>query len=361
MTSTNSQTNKDVCIKIVAARMKFEEQIAKYDLECKNAKKLQVTYKTKFEKLYQSSGITDPIIFPPGHKLKPPKPTPSPTSPETKPPKKAKPQETRVFIGYITGNKMCEVTSEILESAINDIKIDDILEIVKCLQNKQKKILDKEKRAQSVVPKGQRYKGEKIDPTKLDVSASEVLAELVGKKIMDFRKCPVRKLKIDDVAKVPKNFVALDDLDNELRTACIEFYHSTKEKKRLALLKKRDKQALVEWEKKYNVQQQLCSDFKFPAQINNKTVEIQKTFTNKKHKISKKIIVLETSKLFHTAFPKYGNTFNHTMAKEWVQSQSFKTKLVSELTKSISQWIKTSSVEKVPDIKFTELNNNKNK
>jgi hypothetical protein len=49
------------------------------------------------------------------------------------------------------------------------------------------------------------------------------------------------------------------------------------------------------------------------------------------------------------------------MAKEWVQSQSFKTKLISELTKSISQWIKTSSVEKVPDIKFTELNNNKNK
>lgn len=352
---TNNQPNKDVCIKIVAARMKFEEQIAKYDLECKNAKKLQVQYRAKFEKLYKASGISDPIVFPPGHKLKPVQQPPVTAPDPTKKPKKSQPQETRVFIGYIDGNKMCEITSEILETAINDIKTDEILEIVRCLQNKQKKILDKEKRAQASLPKGQRYKGDKIDPTKLEVSAAEVLAELVGKKIMDFRKCPVKKLKIDDIAKVPKNFVALDDLDNELRTSCIEFYHSTKDKKRLALLKKRDKQALVEWEKKYNVQQQLCSDFKFPAQINNKTGEIQKTVVNKKHKISKKIIVLETTKLFHSAFPKYGNTFNHTMAKEWSQSQSFKNKLITELTKSISQWIKTSSVEKVPDIKFVEL------
>lgn len=357
MTTTNNQINKDVCIKIVAARMKFEEQIAKYDLECKNAKKLQVQYKAKFEKLYKASGISDPIIFPPGHKLKilqPPSSTSDAQNPQ-KTPKKKQPTETRVFIGYVEGNKMCEITSQILEEAINDIKLDEILEIVRCLQNKQKKILEKQKRAQVVVPKGQRYKGEKIDATKLDVSAADVLAELVGKKIMDFRKCPVRKLKIDDVTKVPKNFVALDDLDNELKTACIEFYHSTKDKKKFATLKKRDKQALVEWEKKYNVQQQLCTDFKFPAQINNKTVEIQKTYTNKKHKISKKIIVLETTKLFSTAFPKYGNTFSHSMGKEWVQSQSFKTKLINELTKSISQWIKTSSVEKVPDLKFVEL------
>lgn len=349
---TSNQVNKDVCVKIVAARMKFQEQIAKYDTDCKNAKKMQSTYKTKFEKLYQSSGLTDPIIFPPGHRLSPIPPKQPKSTTSTKSKKDA--PETRVFVGYVDANKLCDITSEILEAAINDIQIEEIMDIVKCLQNKQKRIAEKERRSQTPVPKGQRYKGEKIDATKLEVSPAIVLAELVGKKIMDMRKCPIKKLKLVDIAKVPKNFVALDDLDNDLRTACIEFYHSTKEKKRLALLKRRDKEALKEWERKYNVEQQLCGDVKFSAQINNKSGEIQKTYTTKKCKLSKKIIVQETEKVFVQAFPKYGNVFTHSMAKEWSQSQSFKNKLISELTKNVSQWIKTSSVVKIPDLKFIE-------
>lgn len=343
--------NKTACLKVVAARLEFKKRLdayqSKYDLKAINL--CHKGAKARMLHAINENKITKAIIFPNGVHMS-----------------SLSKDGDRVVIWNKKTCRYSEITTEILKTSIEQIEYEDIVVLVKTMQERKKRQMKTTR---------DKTKLEIIESQTITLKASDVLSELISSKVTENRKVPTFSLKIEDVStpyKKHENNVELNELSRDIQKICVEFYNCTKEKRKHDNAIKQDRAKLKQYEQKYQTCiENFCpeaSKKEFAATISENKYQITKEVKQRKVEMNGKLIKTMIQKLCQTCSDKSESTdradrneqyfkkfsqmpYSKTVAIEF-SSTEFKNRLFSILNKSLIKWNKSEdAIQKKVQIK----------
>lgn len=330
--TTNSQpSSKEICVKVIGARMETQKRIDYYNEKIKKIKTEFKTLKTKAMSLIQRHNITQPILYLENFHIK----------------KSATP-ESRIVIGITSAYSYPTVQTDHVVRAVNELSVDDVMFVFSKVQKKEfNDYVKKQRETAPLGENGKRKRIQKVDISSIQVVPSKVLEEAIGTKLTSLIRKSKATLKVKDETCIPKKCLNLHDLPHDLQNLCTTLVETKQKKQEYEDLKSADNTLLENYEKKYEICLATMKPTTFEEKIFNKNVKIVVDTKTTNVKLTSKIVKTQFKQIAHTV-PGFDDkhAFSPTMAKEWCSNNTFKKNLIERLINSIHEWrLKSGIVE----------------
>lgn len=330
--TTNLQPSaKEVCVKVIGARMETQKRIDYYNEKIAKLKMDFKSLKSKVMNLIERHNINQPIVYMENFHIK----------------KSAEP-ESRIIIGITSAYSYPTVQNDHIVRAVNDLNVDDIMFVFSKLQKKELNAFIKKQRENAPLNEnGKRKRIQKVDISTIQLVPSKVLEEAIGTKLTSLIRKSKSTLKVKDEKCIPKKCLNLNSLPHELQNLCTSLVEMKQDRQKYEDLKLADKQLLENYEKKYENCLSTLKPTTFEEKILNKNVKIVVDTKTTNIKLTSKIVKTQFQQIAHTV-PGFDDkhAFTPTMAKEWCSNKVFKQTLIDRLIQSIYDWrSKSGTVE----------------